>query len=172
MEDILEGKRILVVDDEVDIVESLKEIFDMCEVDIATSYDEAKDLLLKNRYDATVLDIMGVKGMELLEIATKRKIPSLMLTAHGMSLDALSNSLKMGAKMFIPKDRMHEIDQYVRELLVAKEKGMDIPVEWFKRLSAFFESRFGKDWKERDREFWEEFEKKIYLSQEEDETEK
>jgi DNA-binding response OmpR family regulator len=39
----------------------------------------------ENFYHIAVLDIMGVRGCELLEIANKKDIPALMLTAHAIS---------------------------------------------------------------------------------------
>ena len=84
-EKMLKGKRILIVDDEPDVLELLTELLDMCKVDPASSFEEAKNLLENNYYHIAVLDIMGVQGYELLEIANKREIPALMLTAHAIS---------------------------------------------------------------------------------------
>ena len=52
-EKTLRGKWVLIVDDEQDILELLTELLDMCRIDTAASFDEAKDLLEKNPYDAT-----------------------------------------------------------------------------------------------------------------------
>ena len=84
-ENILEGKKILIVDDEVDILESLEDLLDDCDIETASTFEAAKDLLEKNTYDAAILDIMGVRGFDLLEVTTEKKIPALMLTAHGLS---------------------------------------------------------------------------------------
>ena len=40
---ILRGKRVLVVDDEKDVLEFLVEILDMCKIDKASTFEEAKD---------------------------------------------------------------------------------------------------------------------------------
>ena len=61
-DDILKGKKILVVDDEPDVLESLEEILDECDVETASSYESAKELFEKKNFDAAILDIMGVKG--------------------------------------------------------------------------------------------------------------
>ncbi len=58
-EKILRGKRVLIVDDEQDVLEFLTELLDMCKIDQATSFEEAKELLEKNFYHAAVLDIMN-----------------------------------------------------------------------------------------------------------------
>ena len=46
-ESVLEGKRILIVDDEQDILETLEELLDMCDIVKATGFEEAKDLIEK-----------------------------------------------------------------------------------------------------------------------------
>ena len=166
-DDILKGKNILVVDDEHDILETLEEILDRCEVDTAADFESAKDLLKSNNYDAVILDIMGVKGFDLLEIAVARKIPALMLTAHGLDADNLVGSIKLGAKSYIPKDKIIDIDIYLKEIFLAKEKGIEKSGNWFANLSSFFDGRFGHGWKNKDKKFWEEFDKTYQVSKDE-----
>jgi len=43
----------------------------MCKIDTATSFEDGKTQLEEGKYDVAILDIMGVKGFELLEIAKK-----------------------------------------------------------------------------------------------------
>ena len=124
-DDILKDKTILVVDDEADILETLEEILEECDIDTASSFESAKELLENQSYDAAILDIMGVRGFDLLEIATEKGIPALMLTAHGLNPNNLVGSIKLGAKSYIPKDRMYEIDIYLREIFLAKNKGIE-----------------------------------------------
>jgi len=123
MENILDGKRILIVDDEPDILETLVEILDMCLVDSAPNFETAQKFLNKNKYDLAILDIMGVRGYELLEIANERDIPALMLTAHAVSPDNLVKSIKGGAQSYIPKDKISEIAVYITDILEPREKG-------------------------------------------------
>lgn len=166
-EDILKGKKILAVDDEPDILDSLKEILDTCDVETATTFESAKDLLENGRFDAAILDIMGVRGFDLLAIATAEKIPALMLTAHGLNPDNLVGSIRLGAKSYIPKDRISEIDLYLTEILLATEQGTEKPGGWFARLSSFFDERFGEGWKNKDKKFWREFDKTYKVSKDE-----
>jgi len=165
--DILKGKKILAVDDEPDILDSLKEILDTCDVETATTFESAKDLLENGRFDAAILDIMGVRGFDLLAIATAEKIPALMLTAHGLNPDNLVGSIRLGAKSYIPKDRISEIDLYLTEILLATEQGTEKPGGWFTRLSSFFDERFGEGWKNKDKKFWREFDKTYKVSKDE-----
>jgi DNA-binding response OmpR family regulator len=69
MTETLKGKKILIVDDEADVLEALCELLDMCEIDCARNLETAEKLLNENHYDAAILDIMGVKGYDLLAIA-------------------------------------------------------------------------------------------------------
>ena len=142
---ILEGKKLLVVDDEPDVMETLKDLLDMCSIDTAADFETGEKLLNKNKYDIAVLDIMGVKGYELLEISNKKGIPALMLTAHALSPDNFSKSIKGGAKAYIPKEKMTDIAIYLADLLKAQD-GVDKPNRWFSRLEYFFSMEFGKDW--------------------------
>lgn len=163
-QDILEGKRILIVDDEPDILETLEELLDMCLIDTAPNFETARKFLDKNTYDAAVLDIMGVQGYDLLKIATQKGIPCLMLTAHALSPDNLVKSLKEGAQSYVPKDKITEIATYVAETIEAHERGrQERDVRWFGRLKPFFDRKFGKGWRKKDQDFWKDFDRK-YIS--------
>ena len=166
-DDILKGKKILVVDDEPDILETLEELLDNCVIETASTFESASELLKSKVYDAAILDIMGVKGFDLLEIAIDRKIPALMLTAHGLNPDNLVGSIKLGAKSYIPKEKMSEIDIYLKEIFIAQQKGIEKSGNWFARLSSFFDKRFGYGWKNKDKKFWREFDDTFKVSKDE-----
>ena len=154
-EKYIKGKRVLVVDDEKDILESLLELLNMCRVDPASSFEEAKALLETNYYDIAVLDIMGVKGYELLEIAKTRNVPALMLTAHALSEDHLKRSAESGASYYAPKDEINNIPLFIADVLKAIDEKKNPWVRWFERLSSFFDHSFGgPDWREKEKEFW------------------
>jgi len=152
---ILRGKRVLIVDDEQDVLELLVELLDMCKIDTASSFEEAKQLLLSQSYDIAILDIMGVKGFELLEISNAHHIPALMLTAHALTREALKESAERGASYFAPKDEINKIDVFVADVLEALEKKKNPWVKWFDRLAGFYDKRFtGPHWREQEKEFW------------------
>ena len=153
-EKILKGKRVLIVDDEEDILAQLAEILDMCKVDKASTFEEAKELLESNVYHVAVLDIMGVRGYELLEIANRRDVPALMLTAHAISKDNLKKSFEKGASFYVPKDEMSKVDVFLADIIEARDKKKNVVVKWYERLSGFCERRFGDDWRDEDPEFW------------------
>jgi DNA-binding NtrC family response regulator len=151
---ILKGKRVLVVDDEEDILQLVSDLLEMCKIDTASTFEEAKELLENNTYHIAVLDIMGVRGYDLLEIANERGIPALMLTAHALTKEDLKKSAEKGASFYAPKDEINRLDLFIADVLEAKEKNKNIWARWYERLSGFCDRRFGKDWREQDREFW------------------
>ena len=153
---ILKGKRVLLVDDERDILESLIELLDICKIDTASSFEEAKTILEENAYDVAVLDIMGVNGYELLKIANRRKIPALMLTAHALSSENLKRSAEEGAAYYAPKDEIEDIKSFVADVLDAVQNNKSSWQRMFDRLGWFYDRKFnGPDWREKEKEFWE-----------------
>jgi len=160
---ILRGKKVLIVDDEQDILDLLVQLLSACMVDSASSFEEAKRLLETENYDIAVLDIMGVRGFELLEIANKRGIPALMLTAHALTEETLRKSAEDGASYYVPKDEIGKIDVFVADVIEAREKKKNPWVRWYERLGNFFDKKFsGPNWREQQREFWEEKLKSYY----------
>lgn len=150
------GKRVLIVDDEKDVLDSLTELLSMCRIDPASSFEEAKKLLENNHYDIAVLDIMGVKGYELLEIAKGKGVPALMLTAHALTENDLKRSVEGGASYYAPKDEINNIGVFIADVLEAKDRDKSPWVRWFERLSSFCDQKFGgTDWREKERGFWE-----------------
>ena len=123
MEEMLRGKRVLIVDDEPDILETLEELLDVCLIDKAPNFETAKKFLDKIPYDAAILDIMGVRGYDLLKLCREKHVPALMLTAHALSPDNLIKSIKGGALAYIPKDRITDIGTFLAEMLQARQEG-------------------------------------------------
>ena len=86
---VIIGKYVLIVDDEKDVLETLSELLADCKIDMASSYEEAMEMLDQNYYDLAILDIMGVDGYGLLKKTKEKNIPAIMLTAHALSADNL-----------------------------------------------------------------------------------
>ncbi|VBB44345.1 Response regulator receiver domain protein [uncultured Desulfatiglans sp.] len=167
MRETLKGKRILIVDDEPDILETLEEILDMCLIDTAPNYETAEKFIVKESYDAAILDIMGVRGYDLLDLTRKKGIPTLMLTAHALNPDNLVKSIKKGARSYIPKDKLSDVPHYLAEMLQAAESGEIREGTWFTRLKPFFDKKFGPHWRDKHRDFWDEFDETYRVSKKE-----
>jgi len=118
---ILNGKSILIVDDEADVLQVLEDEIRAacpdCTMDKATTYEKAAELLQSKEYGAVVLDIMGVRGFDLLELAVSRKFKVAMLTAHALTPEALKKSHDLGARAYLPKDKLPEIVSYLEDVL-------------------------------------------------------
>ena len=158
-EKLLQGKRVLIVDDEPDILDSLTELLSICMIDRASTFEEAKKLLETYSYDVAVLDIMGVNGFELLRISKKKDIPTLMLTAHALNEETLKKSAEEGASYYVPKEEIAQIDVFVADVIDAREKKKNPWVRWFERLGPFFDGSIkfrGPNWREKHRKFWDE----------------
>lgn len=153
----LDGMKILVVDDEPDVLETLSELLSMCNVIKAETFEEAKKCLDNEVFDFAILDIMGVNGYELLELAKNKKMLVVMLTANALSVKDTVRSFKGGAASFVPKEKVSEIPTYLMDIIDAHQKGTSFVSPWMKRLGAFYEERFGKNWKKDDKGFWEKF---------------
>jgi len=152
---LLDGKIILVVDDEVDVLETVKEILEGSRVYTAQDYDTALQYILSYTFDIVILDIMGVNGFELLKASVKRGFPTVMLTAYALSPDALEKSIRLGAVSFLPKEKMSGLPEYLADVVLGE--GKPVWRKLFDRLGAFFDKRFGPDWKQKNR-FLKEFE--------------
>lgn len=158
----LEGKTILAVDDEPDLLELLKEeILDACpscRFETATHFEQATEMLRSRPYDLVILDIMGVRGFEILEQAVKKHLPVVMLTAHALTPEALNLSIEKGARAYLSKEKLTEIVPYLEDALTFEH----LP-GWkrvLKKMDQFFSSRWGEHWKGNEEEFWKELEEK------------
>lgn len=152
--DLIDGQRILIVDDEPDILKTLEELLPMCDLTKATTFEEAKKYLEGQKFDLAILDIMGVDGYHLLEIAKKKGVIPVMLTAHALSPEHTKRSYKEGAASYIPKEEMANIRVFLNDIMEAKEKGKNFWWRWLDRLGPFYDRTFGSEWKKEDEEFW------------------
>ena len=153
----LAGKSILAVDDEVDILETIEDILEEVKLDTARDYESASEKIQKQRYDLVILDIMGVNGLQLLEESVARGFPTVMLTAHAVNPETLMASIRKGAISYLPKESLSDLDELLNDLLGAYEKGEAPWKLLFNKLGAYFNERFGTDWKDSDKAFWSEF---------------
>jgi DNA-binding NtrC family response regulator len=145
---ILTGKKILAVDDEPDVLETIKEQLPECDVTTATNFDVASKMCKDESFDLVILDIMGVNGFALLEACTKRQHPAAMLTAHAINVESLNLAVKLGAVSFIPKDEMAKLPELVAEILEGLQVGKSHWRRLFERLGPFFREKLGVVWED------------------------
>jgi CheY-like chemotaxis protein len=161
-ESILNGKSILAVDDEPDVLnilqEEIKEACPDSRFDKASTYEEAVARMISLTYDVVILDIMGVRGFDLLELAVSRNFPVAMLTAHALTPEALKRSFEMGARAYLPKEKLGEIVPFLEDLL--KYEYLPGWKRLLEKLEGLFNERWGHYWKRSEETFWKAFDEK------------
>ena len=145
---ILDGKKILLVDDEPDILEILEEEIlsssPTCQFDKATSYQAAVGKLESNIYDLVVLDIMGVRGFDLLDMAVNRDFKVVVLTAHALIPEALKQSFERKARAYLPKEKLGEIVPFLEDVFRYEYRpGWKRLLE---KLRDLFDAKFTPGW--------------------------
>ncbi len=161
---ILDGKKILAVDDEPDILTVIEEEItgacNNCKIDKATTYEAAAKKLESQTYDVVILDIMGVRGFDLLDLAVSRHMKVAMLTSHALNPEALKRSYDMKARAYLPKEKLGAIIPFLEDVLTYEfEPGWKV---LFKKLGDVFES-----WKEKSGyNYYLELKKKINMDDE------
>lgn len=160
--EVLKGKLILAVDDEEDVLEVVQEELSEaadCTLHLATTFERAQQYLVSYSYDLAILDIMGVRGFDLLQIATNAGFPVVMLTAHAFTPEALKKSIELGARAYLPKEKLGSLVPFLDDVLRLSYRSA-----WRKALDhvgTLFTKKYGSDWRKSEAEFWQEFEKKL-----------
>jgi CheY-like chemotaxis protein len=161
VESILNGKRILAVDDEPDVLTTLEDEIlataPKCKFEKATTYEEASKKLESQTYDVVILDIMGVRGFDLLELAVKRNFRVAMLTAHALSPEALKRSFELKARAYLPKEKLGEVVPFLEDVL--KYEYLPGWKRLLEKLKGFFDSKFESDWEKKTGMPWQEWHK-------------
>jgi TRAP-type C4-dicarboxylate transport system permease small subunit len=144
-------KAVLVVDDEADVLETIQGLLTDYRVDTAMDFQTAAAKMKGKAYDAVILDIMGVRGFDLLKMCVEKGFPAIMLTAHAMNPGALKESMQGGAVSFVPKEKMEGIHAYVEDIVSAGRR--EARIRFYLRLGPYFDHRFGSQW-DRAESFW------------------
>jgi len=120
--------RILIVEDEPNIVESLSFVLRRADfdVDVTASGNDALDKLRRTDYSAMILDVMmpGMNGFDVLRVVRSDRslsdLPVIVLTAKGQSRDR-QTATEIGASAFITKPFSNaEIVECVRDLVLGR----------------------------------------------------
>jgi len=132
--------RVLVVDDEANIRESIRKLLELEGIDSAPAAEgtEAAQLLRAEPFDAVVTDLRmpGMSGQELLELMRDEGIrcPAIMISALGEIHDAVQ-ALKTGAVDYLIKP--FDPDELVHKIKVAvQNKKLEDKVEAVSRTTA------------------------------------
>ena len=141
--EIIDGKKILAVDDEKDVLDVIQEQLETARLTTATNFQTAKEHLEKERFDLVILDIMGVRGFDLLDLASANKTPAVMLTAHALTPESLQKSIDMGAVSFLPKDELSRLNELVAEILGEVQEKRNALAETCRKVGAQIQRALG-----------------------------
>jgi DNA-binding response OmpR family regulator len=105
--DIIEKMKVLIIDDEPNIVEGVRKYFEQAGFEVLAAYDGQSGLTIALDYeiDLVVLDLMlpGINGLDVCrELRKKSDVPIIMLTARVEEPDKLIG-LELGADDYITK---------------------------------------------------------------------
>jgi heterodisulfide reductase subunit A len=149
------GFRILVVDDELIVRDSLKEWLEEegFAVDMAASGSEALDQLAKQAYQLMLLDIKmpGMDGVEVLQKARESfaDINVIMMTAYA-TVETAVEAMKIGAldylvKPFDPATLIPMVLRIYQDLAAAEGRQLEVGAVVICGGTAFFDPRGGKN---------------------------
>ena len=96
---------------------------------------------------------MGGCGFDLLNASVSLGFPTVMLTAHALNVEVLKKPVEMGARTYIPKEKLADIVPLLEDVFKYSPKP-----GWqhlFRRLGGFFDRTFGSEWQESEKAFWE-----------------
>lgn len=139
--------RILVIDDELETCELLKDILENegYKVSIAVSGNEGLNLIKQHTPDFIICDVMmeGLDGIDVLVELKKftKKIPTIMISAYGVQ-DKVVQALELGAidfiaKPFVPKNIVNVVKrtlEYSKLDLTEKERLLKEGISPIRRL--------------------------------------
>lgn len=135
--------RILVVDDDVDILQSLKDILETkgYNVEVAENAQKGLDMARKKFFNLAILDIKlpDMEGTELLAKIHKEKpeMMKVMLTGYP-SLDNAVQALNLGADAYLmkpvnPEELLRVVEEKLREQSEAESMTEEKVAEWIEK---------------------------------------
>ncbi len=91
-----------------------------------------------------ILDIMGVRGFDLLDRAVKRNFKVVILTAHALIPEALKQCFERKARAYLPKEKLGGIVPFLEDVFQYEYRpGWKRLLE---RLKDSFDARFAPEW--------------------------
>lgn len=104
---VIKMAKLLLIDDDVDLIEMLKEYLEQEGFEVKAAHDgaTAEQYVMAGQFDLMVLDVMmpSQDGIQTLKhIRTHSNIPVIMLTAKGDNADKIAG-LELGADDYVPK---------------------------------------------------------------------
>ena len=146
-ESVLKNKTILAVNRDPDVLAVLEEEIlegcPDCHFHKAATYQEALERMLSFTYDAVLLDIAGVRDLNLAELAAMRNFPIAMFTAHPLTPKALGGRFGMKIQAYLPEEKMGEIVLFLEDMLT--QQYLPAWRRFFHKI-GFLGKKFEIDW--------------------------
>ena len=139
----LKNKVILAFDDEPEVLGLLEEKLDMCRVVKKENYDDTVDYLSTHHPNLVIFDIMGINGFDLLQLCAENELPAVILTAHALTLDTLKKSIEMGARAYLPKEKIADMVPFLEDVLTQGHR--ETWQRLFDRLCELLDATFGSN---------------------------
>lgn len=141
---LMGGKRILLVDHEPQIRDTVAEALAALEVVAIGNVEEARPRIARESFDLVILDTVGADGCNLLKDCHANKLPAAMLTTREIEVKRLNVALRPGVMSFFPKDELQQLPETVAERLERVEKGKKSST---RRLFRLLGSAFRETWR-------------------------
>ena len=120
----LNGKRILAVDDDPDLLEVLEEeilaAYPDFNVEKAFTFPQAVEKMIWVNYDAVILDITSSYGFKLLQLAQSRHLHVGLLTTYPILPGHPRLPAQMAARAFLSKERLEDVVSFLDKIMDGK----------------------------------------------------
>ena len=132
------GKRILAVDDDPDLLEVLEEeivaVYPDFKVEKAHRFWQAVEKMTCITYDAVILDMTSGYGFKLLELAQSRHLPVGLLTTYPILPEHPRLPTQMAARAFLSKERLGDAAPFLEKIMDGKSKYVFLLKRWLRRF--------------------------------------
>lgn len=117
----MNNKNVLAVDSQMDVLKTLEEqtlgACPGCRVDMATTFEDARQLMLMFRYDLVISDIMSYPGSRLVDLAISRNFSVLVLSDEKISPEGLNRFDGLRIRAVLPKENLANIVPMIKQIL-------------------------------------------------------
>ncbi len=118
---IMKHKRVLGVAGEMDSLSILEEEIlgacPECRFDKATTFEMGVQYLASYTYDLVVLDIVAVRGSDLLDQVLVRNFPAVVLMDNAAPPEVLERFMASGARALLTKEKLKEIVPTIEQVI-------------------------------------------------------
>ncbi len=122
----LNGKRILIVDEDPDLLEVLEEeiiaSYPDLNVEKVLTFHQAVEKIIHIKYDAVILDIMSGYAFELLQLALSRHLRVGLLTTYPFFPEHPRLPTQMAVRAFLSKEKLGEVVPFLEKIMDGKIK--------------------------------------------------